>query len=125
MLIPYTPEYKKITMGFLSYRKELDDVELLNKELKLLQSEGHQIFLYKRNVESDIIGIIVTDVGDDFIFLRYLCINPAYRTGKNIYNIFDDLQNQNRDKHLLSSIEASRLVNNWKRDKKYTGNHNV
>lgn len=124
MLIPYTPEYKKITMGFLSYRKELDDVGLLNEELMLLQTKGHQIYLYRKNAESDFIGIIATNIGEDFIFIRYLCLNPAYRTGKNIYNIFNDIQNFNKDKHLLASIETSRLVNNWKRDKKYTGKNN-
>lgn len=103
-------------MGFLSFRKELKDVVLLDKELNLLKSDGHQIFLYKRNVESDVLGIIATDIGSDFVYIRYLCLNPAYRTGKNIYNIFNEIKNSNKDKKTLSSLEISRLVNNWKRD---------
>ncbi|GKQ42742.1 hypothetical protein RD055328_06650 [Companilactobacillus sp. RD055328] len=124
MLIPYSEEYKKITMGFLSYRKELKDVDFLTDELRLLQTPKHQLYLYKRGPERDFIGIIATDIGEDFVYVRYLCLNPAYRTGKNIYRIFDDLQNTNKNKHILSSIELSRMTNSWKRDRELTGKNN-
>lgn len=121
MLVPYSEEYKKITMGFLSYRKELKDVEFLKNELSLLQTQKHQLYLYKRRPETDLIGIIAADIGEDFVYVRYICLNPAYRTGKNLYNIFDDLKNANKEKHILASVELSRMLNSWKRDKLLTG----
>ncbi|MGR3741855.1 hypothetical protein [Companilactobacillus sp. DQM5] len=118
MLVPYSEEYKKITMGFMSYRKELKDVDFLSNEINLFQTDNHQLYLYKRRPETDFVGLIATDLGENYIYVRYICLNPAYRTRKNFYNIFNDLQNLNKKKHVLSSVELSRMVNNWKRDKK-------
>lgn len=121
MLVPYIDEYKKIAMGFLSYRKDLKDVEFLNKELQLFQTKDYQLYLYRRQNDTDFVGITAVNIGDDFVYIRYICLNPAYRTGKNIHHIFEDIENLHSDKHILASRELSSMVNNWKRDKKIQG----
>lgn len=123
MLVKYSKDYKKIAMGFMSYIPELKDIDHLEMEIALYDSdEHHQLLLYK-NQNADFAGIVALELQELIVMVRYISLSPAYRSHKNMFSILDELQQFYPNCKIMGTIELTPLIEMWKNSKNKVQNN--
>lgn len=77
MLIKYKKAYEKFAMGLLSFMPDERDIKKLQQTMKSYETEDQlQLFLWK---DEEIIGLIGTEIFDDWIEIQHVSVNPSFR----------------------------------------------
>lgn len=115
MFIEYDEDYKKITMGLLSYIADLKEPARLEEELEWYAAkDSRQLFLWKSEETDNLIGVVGVEV-NDLLLLRHLSINPSYRNEGLSYKILDALQERFSEKNIASTLETASLLSKWQK----------
>ncbi len=115
MLIEYSDDYKKITMGLLSYISDLKEPVRLEEELEWYNAEEtRQLYLWKSDETDNLIGVVGVEV-EDLVLLRHLSINPSHRNEGLSYKILDALQARYKDQNIASTLETASLLAKWQK----------
>jgi riboflavin biosynthesis RibT protein len=88
MLIRYKKQFEKIAMGLLSFVPGEKDIKKLQQSMKQYESaEGWQLFLWKEEDITGLIGIFHTD--EQTVEIQHISVNPSHRgqgIGRNMVN---------------------------------------
>ncbi|MBE4910348.1 GNAT family N-acetyltransferase [Bacillus luteolus] len=78
MLIRYKKNYEKIAMGLLSFMPTEKELKKLQQTMKEYETEdSKQLFLWKEEDITGIIGITILENGDAII--QHISVNPSHR----------------------------------------------
>lgn len=118
MLVPYKKDYKKITMGLLSFVPDLKELHRLNDEMDWYKrEESRQLFLWSSEETGDYIGVIGIEVGEGMVLLRHIAINPSYRNEGISFEMLSALENLYPEQKIISTLETGQIVANWELNK--------
>ena len=116
MLISYNNDYEKVTMGFLSYISDLKDPIRIEEELKWYSAqENRRIYLWQREDNENIIGLVGIEEENDLILLRHIALDPSYRNEGLSYTILDALQEKFEGKNVVATLETASIISKWQR----------
>lgn len=65
-------------MGLLSYLPDFKNIENLKEEITLNQDENDFILYLYRNSQNNMVGVIGTQVSNQFVIIRYLSLAPGF-----------------------------------------------
>ncbi|MCI1975021.1 MAG: reductase [Limosilactobacillus sp.] len=116
MLVRYRKDYQKIAMGLLSFLPELRDYDQLADAIENSLAKGYQIYLWKDTEDNHFIGIIIIEVGKEYVLVRQLSFTPTERSGKNVYALLTAIYELHRDKRLMGTLKTQPLISNWERN---------
>ena len=120
MLKAYRKENWKIALGLLSFIPEWkNDYERLNQELDWATSGNRQVMLWENQFTNQLTGIIIFEQGDRYILVRYLSFSPSDRSGRNVYDLFNDLHQHLSDYRLMGTLATQPLSSNWEKGRYY------
>ncbi|CCI81543.1 hypothetical protein [Lactobacillus hominis] len=118
MLSKFKKNYEKQVMGFLSYIPEFKNLENLQEEMKLYKEENqYQVLIFKGSDE-DCRGIIAVQESDDFVVIRYLSLDPSFRTADVEKEVITELQHAYPDKMISAMPDYTYLLKYVERDDK-------
>lgn len=118
MLVDYKNDYKKITMGLLSFVPDLKEVARLQSEMDWYQrEENRKLYLWRNEETSDIIGVIGIEIDSEMILLRHIAINPSFRKEGISYQILTDLDAVYSGKKIIGTLETASLITKWEHEK--------
>lgn len=118
MLIPYSEDYEKITMGLLSYIPHLKEPERLGEEIGLYDADSSRtIYLWQNAETSNLIAVVGIEEEEDFILLRHIAIDPSFRNEGLIYVILDSLVEKVDGKSIVGTLETASIVSSWQKTK--------
>lgn len=115
MLVKYRKDYQKIVMGLLSFIPSLNDVKRLNEEIFWSTADDHPIFLWQ-NQENHFSGVVILEIGDDYVLVRRLSFTPSERTGRNIYSLLDAVAERYPNKRVVGTLANQPLITNWEKE---------
>lgn len=113
MLYKYKSDYEKIAMGLLSFVPDLKEIANLQTELEWYDASYERVLYLWKNENRDFVGIIGTEINDDFIMVRQISVSPAERSQGVSFLMLDDLADLYPDKRIMGNIEASALIAKW------------
>ena len=116
MLIQYKKDYEKIAMGLLSYLSDFKNIENLKEEITLNQDENDFILYLYRNSQNNMVGVIGTQVSNQFVIIRYLSLAPGFREISNERKIVDELKYEYPDKRITAVPEYTNLLKTVEED---------
>ncbi|MBD7894619.1 reductase [Limosilactobacillus sp. Sa3CUN2] len=116
MLVRYRKDYEKIAMGLLSFLPELRDYDQLADAIKSSLDQNYQIYLWKDTEDNHFIGIIVIEVGKEYVLVRHISFTPTDRSGKNVYALLTAVHGQYRERRLMGTLKTQPLISNWERN---------
>lgn len=110
MLVQYKKDYEKTAMGLLSYLPDFKNLQNLQDEMKLIETDNEfQLYLY-RNQDANIIGVVGTQETDKFIVIRYLSMAPGFRDNKYQRAVLYDLIENHSNKKINTLPEYTYLL---------------
>lgn len=119
MLVGYKKNYKKITMGLLSFIPDLKDIQRLNDEMDWYErEENRQLYLWSSKETSDFIGVIGVEAGEEMVLLRHIAINPSYRNEGISFDMLNALEEMYPKQKIISTLETGQIVAKWELEKK-------
>ncbi|WP_409270523.1 GNAT family N-acetyltransferase [Neobacillus sp. SCS-31] len=78
MLIRYKKQFEKIAMGLISFMPGEKDIKKLQQSMKQYETaEGWQLFLWKEEDITGLIGILHTS--DETAEIQHISVNPSHR----------------------------------------------
>lgn len=78
MLIRYKKQFEKIAMGLMSFMPGEKDIKKLQQSMKQYETaEGWQLFLWKEEDITGLIGIVHTS--DETAEIQHISVNPSHR----------------------------------------------
>ncbi|KRL80903.1 reductase [Lactobacillus ultunensis] len=110
MLIPYKKDYEKTAMGLLSYMPDFKNIENLKEEIALNQEDNDFLLYLYRNDQSNIVGVLGTQISNQFVIIRYLSLAPGFREISYEKEILADLKNEYPDKRITAVPEYTNLL---------------
>ncbi|GBG94852.1 RibT protein [Ligilactobacillus salitolerans] len=117
MLYKYKNDYKKITMGLLSFIPNLKEVSRLSNELEWYQAQDDRnLFLWK-NEQDDFCGIIGAEINDSIVMVRHLAISPQYRGEGVSYQMLTALAARFPEHKMMGSVEVAPLIAKWEKNR--------
>ncbi|WP_040467795.1 hypothetical protein [Limosilactobacillus gastricus] len=120
MLKAYRKENRKIALGLMSFIPEWkNDYERLNHELDWATSGNRQVMLWENPFTNQLTGIIIFEQGEHYILVRHLSFSPSDRSGRNVYDVFNDLHQQFSDCRLMGTLAIQPLISNWEKELYY------
>lgn len=120
MLKAYRKGNWKIALGLLSFIPEWkNDYERLNQELDWATSGNRQVMLWENQFTNQLTGIIIFEQGDRYILVRHLSFSPSDRSGRNVYDLFNDLHQHFSDYRLMGTLATQPLISNWEKGRYY------
>lgn len=118
MLLDYKNNYEKITMGLLSFIPDFKEVERLKFELDWYQQEeNRKLFLWRGEETQDMIAVIGVELGDEFVLLRHISINPSFRNEGISYKILEALDHHFSNQKIIGTLETTQLIIKWEQEK--------
>lgn len=119
MLVGYNKNYKKITMGLLSFIPDFKDIQRLNDEMEWYDREAdRQLYLWSSEETSDFIGVIGVEAGEEMVLLRHIAINPSYRNEGISLDMLNALEELYPNQKIISTLETGQIVAKWESEKK-------
>lgn len=116
MLVRYRKDYEKIAMGLLSFLPDLRNYDQLANTIQFSLDNNYQIYLWKDTDNNHFIGIIIIEVGDEYVLVRHLSFTPTERSGKNVYALLTAIHEQYSNKRLMGTLKTQPLISNWERN---------
>lgn len=116
MLVKYRKDYQKIVMGLLSFIPSLNNVKRLHDEIFWSTADDHPIFLWKNTESNHFIGVVILEIGSDYVLIRRLSFTPSERTGRNIYSLLDAVASRYPDKRVVGTLTNQMLITNWEKE---------
>ncbi|WP_251717009.1 reductase [Lactobacillus agrestimuris] len=116
MLVQYKKDYEKTAMGLLSFLPDFKNIDNLKDEIRLNQEDDDfQLYLYKEE-DSNVVGVLGTQIDQNFVIIRYLSLAPGFREEKYLKEILTDLANGHPDKKVTAVPEYTYLIKLLKKD---------
>lgn len=117
MLSKYKKNYEKQVMGYLSYIDDFKNLDNLRDEMKLYSNDDNQfeVLLYKGQ-DGDCRGIIGIQEGKDFVVIRYLSLDPSYRSAQTQEKVIQELQQEYPHKLISALPDYTYLLKYVNRD---------
>lgn len=116
MLIQYKKDYEKIAMGLLSYLPDFKNIENLREEIELNQNESDFILYLYRNEQDNMVGVLGTQLSNQFIIVRYLSLAPGFREISYEREIINELKHEYPDKRITAVPEYTNLLKTVEED---------
>ena len=110
MLIQYKKDYEKTAMGLLSYLPDFKNIKNLNEEISLNQEDNDFMLYLYRNEQNNIVGVLGTQISDQFVVIRYLSLAPGFREIKYEKDILNELKNEYPKKRVTVVPEYTNLI---------------
>ena len=110
MLIQYKKDYEKTAMGLLSYLPDFKNIKNLNEEISLNQEDNDFMLYLYRNEQNNIVGVLGTQISDQFVVIRYLSFAPGFREIKYEKDILNELKNEYPKKRVTAVPEYTNLI---------------
>lgn len=103
-------------MGLLSYMPDFKNLENLKEEMALNQEDNDFLLYLYRNEQNNIVGVLGTQLANQFVVIRYLSLAPGFREPQYEKEIIAELKNEYPDKRITAMPEYSRLLKMVEKD---------
>lgn len=113
MLYKYKSDYEKIAMGLLSFIPDLKEIVNLQTEIQWYEADDSRILYLWKNENSDFVGILGTEIDNDFVMIRQIAVTPTERSQGVGFMMLDELAKLYPDKKIMGSIETTALITKW------------
>lgn len=115
MLVRCRDDQMKIAMGLLSFISDFKDFDRLNKLCEKYQNEDNRaLYLWKDEDTENFIGVIGVEFDDEDVLVRQIAVNPSFRHEGIAHKMLDAVQEINRKKSLMGTLELTSILTHWK-----------
>lgn len=111
MLSKYKKNFEKQVMGYLSYLPDFKNLQNLTDEMKLYNEDNDQFdVLTYTNQAGNCVGIVGVQLTEHFVIVRYMSLDPSYRSEKVSKEIIKELLGTYSNKRLSTLPDWTYLL---------------